>query len=113
VDRYSDEDIGNIQYKTTLNLDETIRIKTISTEDKMIEKEIKLSRKRQYEIARLCLSILDHETQKTVLTLFSDGLKYNEIAERLDMPKGTVMSSLARARIKVAECIKERLKNEQ
>ena len=113
VDRYSDEDIGNIQYKTTLNLDETIRIKTISTEDKMIEKEIKLSRKRQYEIARLCLSILDHETQKTVLTLFSDGLKYNEIAERLDIPKGTVMSSLARARIKVAECIKKRLKNEQ
>ena len=113
VDRYSDEDIGNIQYRTTLNLDETIRIRTMSAEDKMIEKEIEISRKRQYEIARLCLSILDNETQKTVLTLFSDGLKYNEIAERLDIPRGTVMSSLARARIKVAECIKKRLKNEQ
>ena len=37
MDRYSDEDIGNIQYKTTLNLDETIRIRTMSTEDKIIE----------------------------------------------------------------------------
>ena len=44
---------------------------------------------------------------------FSDGLKYDEIANRLDIPTGTVKSSLLRARMKVAECIKKRLKNEK
>ena len=113
VDRYSDEDIGNIQYKTTLNLDETIRIRTMSTEDKIIENEIEISKKKLMKIAESCLRILDNEVQKSVLILHSKKLKYAQIADRLNMPIGTIMSSLARARIKVAECIKKRLKNEQ
>ena len=107
------EDIGNIDYKNTLDIDETIRFKTMSVEDKFIENEYVISKYRKFEIAQLCLSALENETQKTVLTLFSEGLKYDEIANRLNIPKGTVMSSLARARMKVAECIKKKFKNEQ
>ena len=107
------EDVGNIDYKDTLDIDETIKYRTMSAEQKLIENEIVISKYKKLEIAQGCLSALENETQKSVLTLFSEGLKYDEIANRLDIPKGTVMSSLARARIKVVECIKKRLKNNQ
>lgn len=106
-------DVGNISYSDTLDLDETIRIKTMSPEEKIIENEIEISRKKQYEIAESCLLILDNEMQKSVLILFSEGLKYAQISLRLEIPEGTVKSNLARARMKVAKCIKERLKNER
>ena len=124
---FSIEDLGNnsndnsldnndvqdyIEYKAG-NLDEEFKIKTRDTEEEMIENEYKISRREKNKIAQLCLSILSNETQKSVLTLWSQNLRYNEIADRLDIPPGTVMSSLARARIKVAECIKKRLKNEK
>ena len=79
----------------------------------IIENEYKISRREKNKIAQLCLSILSNETQKSVLILWSQNLRYNEIADRLDVPPGTVMSSLARARIKVAQCIKKRLKNDK
>ena len=107
------EDIGNIDYKDTLDIDETIKYRTMSAEQKLIENEIVISKYKKLEIAQGCLSALENETQKSVLTLFSEGLKYDEIANRLDIPKGTVMSSLARARIKVADCIKRKFKDEQ
>ena len=103
------EDIGNIEYNNTLDIDETIKFKTMSAEDKIIENEITISRYKKFEIAQACLSAIENEIQKTVLTLFSEGLKYEEIANRLDIPNGTVMSSLARARIIVAKCLRERL----
>ncbi len=124
---FSIEDLGNnsndnsldndgvqdyIEYKAG-NLDEEFKIKTRDTEEEMIENEYKISRREKNKIAQLCLSILSIETQKSVLTLWSQNLRYNEIADKLDIPPGTVMSSLARARIKVAECIKKRLKNEK
>ena len=124
---FSIEDLGNnsndnsldndgvqdyIEYKAG-NLDEEFKIKTRDTEEEMIENEYKISRREKNKIAQLCLSILSNETQKSVLILWSQNLRYNEIADRLDIPPGTVMSSLARARIKVAECIKKRLKNEK
>ena len=107
------EDVGNIDYKDTLDIDETIKYRTMSAEQKLIENEIVISKYKKLEIAQGCLSALENETQKSVLTLFSEGLKYDEIANRLDIPKGTVMSSLARARIKVADCIKRKFKDEQ
>jgi RNA polymerase sigma factor (sigma-70 family) len=108
------ESTGNILFKNTLDLDgTTLNIKTSSIEDKMIENEHVISIREKNKIAQLCLSSLNNENQKLALTLHSEGLKYDEIANRLDIPRGTVMSSLARARMKVAECIKKRLKNEQ
>ena len=125
------EDLGNISNSNTLegngeqdstiedyieynarDIDEEIRFKSMDAEEKIVEKEIKISKYKKFEIAQFCLSALENETQKDVLTLHSQRLKYDEIAKRLDIPIGTVMSSLARARIKVAECIKKRLKNE-
>lgn len=46
------------------------------------------------------------EAQRTVLILVSiDGLSYREVAEFLDIPVGTVMSRLARARLELADRI--------
>ena len=112
LDNRDDDVLNYIEYKAR-NLDEEFKIKTMDTEEGMIENEYKISRREKNKIAQLCLSILSNETQKSVLTLWSQNLRYNEIADRLDIPQGTVMSSLARARIKVAECIKKRLKNEK
>jgi len=127
----SKEDLGNKSKSNTLkdneeqdlpiedyieynarDIDEEIKYKSINAEEQMIDEEIKISRYKKFEIAQGCLSALENETQKTVLTLFSEGLKYDEIANRLDIPQGTVKSSLARARLMVIECIKKRLKNE-
>ena len=127
----SKEDLGNKSKSNTLkdneeqdlpiedyieynarDIDEEIKYKSINAEEQMIDEEIKISRYKKFEIAQGCLSALENETQKSVLTLFSEGLKYDEIASRLDIPQGTVKSSLARARLMVIECIKKRLKNE-
>ena len=94
------------------DVDEDIKYKSINAEDQMIEKELKIAKYKKFEIAQICLSSLKNELQKSVLTLFSEGLKYDEIAERLDIAQGTVKSSLARARIAVIDCIKKRLKND-
>ncbi len=93
------------------DFDEEIKYKSINAEDQMIEKELKIAKYKKFEIAQLCLSILKNELQKSVLTLFSEGLKYDDIAKRLDIAQGTVKSSLARARIAVMDCIKKRLQN--
>ena len=127
----SKEDLGNKSKSNTLkdneeqdlpiedyieynarDIDEEIKYKSINAEEQMIDEEIKISRYKKFEIAQGCLSALENETQKSVLTLFSEGLKYDEIANRLDIPQGAVKSSLARARLMVIECIKKRLKNE-
>ena len=89
------------------DFDEEIKYKSINAEDQMIEKELKIAKYKKFEIAQLCLSILKNELQKSVLTLFSEGLKYDDIAKRLDIAQGTVKSSLARARIAVMDCIKK------
>ena len=99
-----------IEYKAR-DLDE--RVRTMDPEESMMEREFTISKESKYKIAQNCLSDLDNETQKSVLTLFSEGLKYDEIASRLDIPVGTVKSSLLRARTKVADCIRKRLKNEK
>lgn len=51
--------------------------------------------------------------QREVLTLHADGTSYNEISEKLNMPKGTVMSTLCRAREKLTKLLTESDENEQ
>ena len=63
-------DVGNISYIDSLDIDETIHIKTMSPEDQLLEKEIEISRKRQNEIAEACLLILTNEVQKRFCYFF-------------------------------------------
>ena len=126
----SEEELGNINQGKTLemgeeksssigdyiefkarDIDEEIKYKTMNAEGNIIEKEINILKYKKYEIAKKCLSELENENQKNTLILFSEGLKYEDISLRLELPKGTVMSSLARARLKVADCIRKRFKN--
>ena len=47
------------------------------------------------------LRSLDMEDREIVTLKYFDGLSYNELAERLQIPKGTVMSRLFHARKKL------------
>lgn len=49
------------------------------------------------------------EDQRAVLMLVCvEGLRYREVAEVLDVPEGTVMSRLSRARLALAEKLKDK-----
>jgi RNA polymerase sigma-70 factor, ECF subfamily len=49
------------------------------------------------------------EEQRTVLILVCvEGMRYREVAEALDIPEGTVMSRLSRARVALAEKLKDK-----
>ncbi|MFU8823652.1 sigma-70 family RNA polymerase sigma factor [Yoonia sp.] len=49
------------------------------------------------------------EDQRAVLMLVCvEGLRYREVAEVLDIPEGTVMSRLSRARLALAEKLKDK-----
>ena len=64
-----------------------------------------LERARQREaIARAIEELSDREREVFVLKEF-EGLKYREIAELLDIPIGTVMSRLYKARKKLANAL--------
>jgi len=47
------------------------------------------------------LRALDMEDREIITMKYLDGLSYNELAERLEIPKGTVMSRLFHARRKL------------
>lgn len=49
------------------------------------------------------------EDQRTVLMLVCvEGMRYREVAAALDVPEGTVMSRLSRARLALAEMLKDK-----
>ena len=54
---------------------------------------------QDFQKVNITLEIMD-ERCRTLLTLFGQGLKYKEIAEKLSMKQGTVMSGLSRCREK-------------
>jgi RNA polymerase sigma-70 factor (ECF subfamily) len=58
-------------------------------------------------IARAMAALTDLEREALVLKEF-EGLKYREIAERLGVPLGTVMSRLYAARQRLADALEAR-----
>jgi RNA polymerase sigma-70 factor, ECF subfamily len=67
--------------------------------------EIALVRRADTELVRSAIALLAPAFQEVLLLADIEEMKYQEIAEALDIPIGTVMSRLARARRQVREHI--------
>lgn len=63
-----------------------------------------LSREGSMEIMK-CLDTLEQRQSDVIRTAFFEGLSYNEIAEKLDKPLGTIKSWVRRGLIKLKGCL--------
>jgi RNA polymerase sigma-70 factor (ECF subfamily) len=55
-----------------------------------------------------CLARLEAERRKLLLLAFVDGLSHSEVAERLNMPLGTVKSWIRRSLLALRQCLEGR-----
>jgi RNA polymerase sigma-70 factor, ECF subfamily len=78
-----------------------------STEDSGLEAEA--VRKADGAMIRAALDELTDEFREVIVMRDIEGLSYKEIADAADVPIGTVMSRLARARAKLARSLHERI----
>lgn len=78
--------------------------KTISDEDRYYRDRYQITMNLILELPLI---------QREVLMLHVDGDSYNQIAEKLKMAKGTVMSTLCRSREKLTKLLMESDENEQ
>lgn len=69
-------------------------------------------RKADGAMIRAALDELSEEFREVIVMRDIEGLSYKEIADAADLPLGTVMSRLARARSKLARSLKERIAKE-
>jgi RNA polymerase sigma-70 factor (ECF subfamily) len=53
-----------------------------------------------------CVQMLPSDFREVIVLREMEELSYQEIAEITDVPRGTVMSRLSRARARLAECLK-------
>lgn len=53
----------------------------------------------------ICLETLEDRQQAAIRTAFFDGLTYAELADRLEVPLGTVKSWIRRGMLKLKECL--------
>ena len=81
-----------------------------STEDSGLEADA--VRKVDGAMIRAALDELPGEFREVVVMRDIEGLSYKEIADAADVPIGTVMSRLARARRKLALSLKDRIAQE-
>jgi RNA polymerase sigma-70 factor, ECF subfamily len=70
-------------------------------------------RKADGAMIRAALDELAEEFREVIVMRDIQGLSYKEIADAADMPIGTVMSRLARARGKLASSLKDRIATER
>jgi RNA polymerase sigma-70 factor (ECF subfamily) len=66
-------------------------------------------RKADATMIRAALDQLSDEFRECIVMRDIEGLSYKEMADAADVPIGTVMSRLARARGKLARSLKERI----
>ncbi|MFN3663550.1 RNA polymerase sigma factor [Yoonia sp.] len=57
---------------------------------------------------RRAMASLPEEQRAVLMLVCVEGMRYREVAEVLDIPEGTVMSRLSRARLALAEKLKDR-----
>src|SRR5277367_5593539 len=82
-----------------------------STEDGGLEADA--VRKADGAMIREALDELTEEFREVIVMRDIEGLSYKEIADAADVPIGTVMSRLARARGKLARSLQERIGKER
>ena len=72
-----------------------------------------LTRKATIETVRAAIAKLDTDFREAIVLRELEGLSYKEISEVTDVPIGTVMSRLSRARDQLALLLSDRKKNDQ
>ena len=72
-----------------------------------------LERSEDTELIRDAMDELPAEFRDILTLRHQEDLSYNEIADMAQIPPGTVMSRLARARAKLKECLAARIGNEK
>jgi RNA polymerase sigma-70 factor, ECF subfamily len=82
-----------------------------SSEESGLEAEV--VRKADGAMIHAALDQLPDEFREVIVLRDIEGLSYKEIADATDIPIGTVMSRLARARTKLASSLKDRIAKER
>lgn len=85
--------------RPTVEFDEAVNVYPLLSLDgqKVAEATIELRR------VRAAMNRLNEDQRAVLMLVCVEGFKYREVAEMLEVPVGTVMSRLARARIALAE----------
>jgi RNA polymerase sigma-70 factor, ECF subfamily len=82
-----------------------------STEESGLEADA--VRKADAAMIRAALEQLSDDFREVIVMRDIEGLSYKEIADATDIPIGTVMSRLARARARLAHSLKDRIAKER
>ena len=92
----------------TTNFDEEIH----ATEHESVNPATILEHSEDAELITEVMNELPAEFREILVLRHQEGLSYKEIAEIAQIPPGTVMSRLARARAKLKECLAGRIGKE-
>ena len=79
---------------------------TKNAEEEIFDKEKEMAIKEKLKKTLDCLKTLNDKQRSIVSLNCIENKKYSEIAKIMDMPIGTVMSTLSRGRLAIADCVK-------
>jgi len=74
--------------------------------DDSLSPEEQVENKELEKAIRHCLGTIPEEFRATVVLVDIQGMDYAEVAESLKIPLGTIKSRLARARMKLQDCLR-------
>src|SRR5438067_4855423 len=89
----------------TTTFDETIH----ATGHDSVSPATILEHSEDAQLIKEAIDVLPAEFREILILRHQEGLSYKEIADIAQIPSGTVMSRLARARAKLKECLKIRI----